>query len=141
MQHQFLSDEWIEAALGLQDTYADRVPEPDSAITMNLVITEHPFGDDSIDLHVDNSDGLPRIARGHLDGADVTITTDYATARELFVANDQQAAMQAFMTGRIRIDGDVAKMMAMQAAAATADEELAALRDQIATDLQNLTAD
>jgi hypothetical protein len=140
MTHAFLSDEWIEAALAMQDEFTDRVPAPSQIIAMNLIVNETPFGSDPIELHVDNSDGLPRIDRGHVDEADVTITTDHRTARDLFVANDQQLAMQAFMTGKIRVDGDVAKLLAVQASSMSTDETVATVRDEVASRLQALTA-
>ena len=37
---------------------------------------------------------------GHLDDADVTVTTDYETAKALFVEQDAAAGMQAFMPAR-----------------------------------------
>ena len=75
--HQFLSDAWIDAALELREEYLGRIPVPDQTITMNQVITEHPFGSDAIEMHLDTSDGVPKIDRGHIDGADVTVSTDW----------------------------------------------------------------
>ena len=52
--------------------------------------------------------------RGHLDSPDLTVTVDYETAKAILVDGDAQAAMQAFMSGRIKIDGDVAQLLALQ---------------------------
>jgi putative sterol carrier protein len=140
MTYAFLSDDWIDAALAMHDEFADKVPTPDQTIKMNLIINDTPFGPADILLHIDNSDGLPRISRDHVDGADVTITTDHPTARDLFVSGDQSLAMQAFMTGKIRVDGDITKLMAMQAGAMTSNEELTSVRDEVTRRLQDLTA-
>jgi putative sterol carrier protein len=51
---------------------------------------------------------------GELDPADLTVTTDWETARKVFVDQDQAASMQAFMSGKIKVQGDMMKMMAMQ---------------------------
>lgn len=51
---------------------------------------------------------------GHLEGQHLTVTVDYATAKAIFVDQDQQASMQAFMAGKIKVQGDMTKMMAMQ---------------------------
>jgi SCP-2 sterol transfer family len=51
---------------------------------------------------------------GELDEPDLTLTTDYGTAVKLFVDQDQAAGMQAFMSGKIKVQGDMMKMMAMQ---------------------------
>ena len=47
---------------------------------------------------------------------DLTLTTDYDTAKKIFVDQDQAAGMQAFMAGKIKVQGDMMKMMAMQTA-------------------------
>jgi len=134
--YPFLSDSWIDAALELGEEYRGRIPAPDITIKMNQVITETPFGADPLELHLDTSEGVPRIDRGHLADVDVTITTDYGTAKALFVEGDPAAAMNAFMTGKIMVEGDVAKLMAMQATAVTRTE----LQTEVATRLQELTS-
>ncbi len=55
---------------------------------------------------------------GHIEGADVTVTLDYATAKAIFVDGNPQAGMQAFMSGKIKVAGDMTKLMAMQSGAA-----------------------
>ena len=52
---------------------------------------------------------------GHLDSPDLTVTLDYATAKAILVEGNPQAGMQAFMAGKIKVDGDMTKLMAMQA--------------------------
>jgi putative sterol carrier protein len=54
---------------------------------------------------------------GELENADVTVTTDYETARKIFVDQDPQAGMQAFMSGKIKVQGDMTKLMMMQSTA------------------------
>ena len=51
---------------------------------------------------------------GHLESADLTVTVDYATAKAIFVEQNPQAGMQAFMAGKIKVQGDMTKLMAMQ---------------------------
>lgn len=46
--------------------------------------------------------------------ADVTLTTDYATAKQVFVSGDPNAGMQALMHGKVRVQGDMAKLIASQ---------------------------
>jgi hypothetical protein len=48
---------------------------------------------------------------GHLPKPDVTVSMGYGTARSLFVAGDVQAVMQAFLGGRVRVDGDLSKLL------------------------------
>ena len=64
--------------------------------------------------------------KGELENPEVTLTTDWETSRKIIVEQDQAAAMQAFMSGKIKVAGDMTKLMAMQSS--TADpvaEELA----------------
>ncbi len=49
--------------------------------------------------------------KGTTDGADLTLSTDIDTARAVFVSGDQQAGMQAFMAGKVRVQGDMTKLM------------------------------
>ena len=75
-----------------------------------------PFGDGERRIHIDTSDGSMVLDLGELENPDATITTDYDTAKKLLVDQDQAAAMQAFMSGKIKIQGDMTKLMAMQGA-------------------------
>jgi putative sterol carrier protein len=81
---------------------------------MNLTITEVPFGEGTIDAHMDTTSGELELDLGHLDGPDVSATLDYETAKAMMVDANPQAAMQAFMAGKIKLQGDMTKAMAMQ---------------------------
>jgi putative sterol carrier protein len=115
VSHAFLSDDWMAAARAIREEYKDQVPAPTAAIRMNQVITDVPFGDGTIKAYIDTSSGDLAMELGELDGADVTVTVDYATAKALFVEQDQAAGMQAFMAGKIKVQGDMTKLMMMQA--------------------------
>ena len=85
-------------------------------IRVNQIITDVPFGDGTVKSYIDTSSGAVVMELGELEAADVTVTTDYDTARKMFVEQDQAAGMQAFMSGKIKVQGDMMKMMAMQTA-------------------------
>ncbi len=111
---QFLSDEWVAAARDIYAAHAtDTPPTTTQDVQINLVVREAPFGDGTVQAHLDTTGAEPELDLGHIDGAPTTITTDYATAKSVFVEQDQQAAMQAFMGGRIQITGDMTKIMMM----------------------------
>jgi putative sterol carrier protein len=118
MPYQFLSDEWIEAAHQLREEFPDAAPVVGVPVRINLVVTEIPFGEGDIQAHLDNSAGDLRLDKGHLAEADLTVTVDYLTAKAILVDGNPQAAMQAFMTGKIRVDGDISKLMELQASSA-----------------------
>jgi hypothetical protein len=112
-KHAFLSDEWFAVVDQLVEVHGAEAPV-DIAITMNVSVTETPFGDER-HLHMGTRDGRVHWGIGHASDADLTLTTDYETAREVFVTGDPQAGMQAFMAGKVRVQGDLAKLMAVSA--------------------------
>ena len=95
---------------------AEPVP---AAVTINLVVNDGPFDDEPITSYVDTRSGVLVIELGSLDEADVTVTTDYETAKSLFLATDTTAGMQAFMAGKLVIQGDMMKLMVLPTIAAT----------------------
>ena len=110
-QLPFLSDQWLDAVFALQAEYRERVPAPLVKMKLNQEVTAAPFGDGVVKLHIDTTSGKAILGRGHLEGADATVSLDYATAKALMVNQDQQAAMQAFMQGKIKVQGDMSKVM------------------------------
>jgi putative sterol carrier protein len=74
-------------------------------------------------------DGNPIFGQSHLDGADVTLTTDYSTARDVFVSGNQAAGMQAFMAGKVKVQGDMTKLMASQGAGGGNNELTTAIQE------------
>jgi putative sterol carrier protein len=63
--------------------------------------------------------------RGLADGAATKLTVPYDTAKGMFIDGNQQAAMQAFMSGQIKVEGDMSKLMAMQSAGGPSPEQTA----------------
>lgn len=114
-KYPFLSPEWVEAAKTIREDYRGKIPATAHVMRLNQVITEVPFGDGTINAHVDTTAGELEMELGHLDGPDLQVTLDYATAKAIFVEGNPQAGMQAFMAGKIKVEGDVTKLMAMQA--------------------------
>ncbi|HEY1634653.1 MAG TPA: SCP2 sterol-binding domain-containing protein [Acidimicrobiales bacterium] len=114
-KYPFLSPQWVEAAKTIREDYRGKVPLTAHVMRLNQVITEVPFGDGTINAHVDTTTGELEIELGHLEGPDLQVTLDYATAKAIFVEGNPQAGMQAFMAGKIKVEGDVTKLMAMQA--------------------------
>lgn len=110
----FLSDEWVQEARRLRAEYEGKVPPASFVIRMNQIITDVPFGDGRVLAHLDTSSGEPELDLGHLDQPDLTVTTDYLTAKAILIEGDTQAAMAAFMGGRIRVDGDITKLLTLQ---------------------------
>jgi putative sterol carrier protein len=134
-KYPFLSDEWLEAAKKIREESAGDATPPAHSVRMNQVITDVPFGEGTINAHMDTSGGEMQMDTGHLENPDLTVTLDYATAKAILVDGNPQAGMQAFMAGKIKVQGDMTKMMAMQQG--TPDPNQA----EIAKKIQEITAD
>ena len=114
-KYAFLSDEWMTEAKKIREEYRGKTPAPAHAVRMNQVITDVPFGPGTLEAHMDTSSGELEMDTGHIENADVKVTLDYETAKAIFVEGNPQAGMQAFMAGKIKVEGDMTKLMAMQA--------------------------
>lgn len=107
-KHPFLSDEWFAIVEHLVEEHGNAVPAPDMMV--NLVVTSTPFGDER-KLHLGARDGTITWGIGSHPGPDLTITTDYDTAKDVVISGDPQTGMQAFMAGKVKIQGDLSKLM------------------------------
>ena len=110
---KFLSDPWFDQVEKLRAA-AGEIPVPDAVkgLKVNMVVTGHPDGEKHI--HIDSGE----FKRGHAEGAPTKMTVPYEVAKKTFIDNDAQAGMQAFMSGQIRVEGDMSVIMRMQAAGA-----------------------
>ena len=122
-QHVFLSDGWVEAARALYEQHAVSVAYK---IRMNQVITACPFEPSEVHMYMDTTDGSMNTGKGELENPEVTLTTDWDTSRKIIVEQDQAAAMQAFMSGKIKVTGDMTKIMMMNANPPTDAQKAAA---------------
>ena len=95
-----------------------------------MVVTGGPEGDR--ELHVAGG----TFGAGLKDDAPTKLTVPYDVARNMFVNGDQAAAMQAFMGGKIKVEGDMSKLMAMQSGGAGGADS-AAIQEK----LRAITAD
>lgn len=114
--YAFLSDEWVQAARAIRDEYQGRVDALPLSVRMNQIITDVPFGTGVVHAHLDTSGGFLELELGHLESPDLTLTLEYVTAKAIFADGDMQAAMAAFLSGRIMVDGDVTKLLELQSA-------------------------
>ena len=120
MAYKFLSDEWMDEAKKIREEYTGKTPPAAHAVKMNQIITDVPFGEGTIEAHMDTA--RRRAGDGHRatsTAPTLTVTLDYETAKAIFVEGNPQAGMQAFMAGKIKVQGDMTKLMAMQPAPPT----------------------
>ena len=115
----FLSEEWTSAAKAIESQLGEDpeagVTTPAQSIRMNLVVTEVPFGESNVEAHLDTSSGQIKLDLGHLETPELKVTLDYPTAKAILVDGNFQAGMQAFMQGKVKVEGDMSKLLQLQA--------------------------
>jgi hypothetical protein len=108
MPYQFLSDEWFQEVDRLIAAAGDlKIPDAMKAVEVNVTVTA-PGGNTELFM----KDGL--FTRGHQPGAPTKLTIESALARKIFVDGDAAAGVQAFLEGKMQVEGDLAKLVAMQ---------------------------
>ena len=123
MPNPFLSDAWLEDVKKISEESGAGGMMPESA-EINMVVTGGPDGDK--ELHVKGG----QFNTGLID-APTKLTLPYDVAKDMFINGNQQAAMQAFMSGKIKVEGDMTKLMAMQGGAAPDPAAAEALQKKI----------
>ena len=106
----FLTDDWFANVEKLTAEAGDlNLPASLSNLALNLVVTG---GEGTTELALDSG----KIVKGASANAKTTLTLDAETLRKVFLEFDIAAAMQAFMTGKIKVQGDMSQLMALQTA-------------------------
>jgi len=134
-KYPFLSEEWVAEAKKIREEFEGQAPAPPHVVRMNQIITEVPFGDSDINAYMDTSGGGMEMDLGELENPDLTVTIDYVTAKAIIVEGNPQAGMQAFMAGKIKVQGDITKLMAMQ------QGPIDAVATEVAARIKEITAD
>lgn len=108
MSYAFLSPEWFtkvdELIAGAGDL---QIPDAMKAVEVNVTVTS---ADKQTPLFM--KDGL--FTQGHKPGTTTSLTLSEELARKIFVEADMAAGVQAFLTGEMKVEGDLAKLVAMQ---------------------------
>lgn len=120
---KWLTQEWMDEQTKLA---ADQPERPGASARMQYVITGGPEGD--IKYYWVLEDGHLRENKlGVLDDAELTLTQSYEDAQKVQQGElDEQAA---FMQGRVKVEGNMAKLMALLPI--TSSPEYRELQDKI----------
>ena len=124
----------MAAAHEIRERYHDQLPEITVSVRINQVITDVPFGDGTVTAYIDTSAGEFQLEIGELEQPDAVLMTDYATAKAMMVDQDPTVAMQSFMAGKIKVQGDMMKLMAMQTALPSNE-----FSEQVAAEIRAIT--
>jgi putative sterol carrier protein len=112
---KFLSAEWaqeLQERLNANPTFTQAIGS--QSVKIQQVITGNADGTSQYWLRLEN--GRVELGVGELEGPDATITQDYDSAVAL--ARSELNPVTAFMTGRIRIAGNMMILMGLQNALA-----------------------
>ena len=107
----FLSEEWlaeVERRLNASDAFRSRATV-DATIQQ---VVPAPDGERRYWIRVEG--GTVRVGPGEAADADVTITQDLAVATAM--SKRELSPVSAFMTGRLKVAGDMGLLMKLQAA-------------------------
>lgn len=114
---KFMSKEWFEKVNELREAAGDiETPSALHDLVINITVTDTDEGE----KHMSLVSGM--IEEGHHDGAPTTMILPVDLAHRIFIDNDQSAGMQGFMSGQIKIEGDMSKLMALQTAQPSGDQ-------------------
>ena len=113
MAVKFLSTEWAEAVkaeLNANDAFRQAATQK---ATIQQVITSN---DGASDTHywIEIADGAIDMGVGDAAAPDATITQSYETAVKL--AKSELSVVTAFMTGKVKVGGNMGLLMALQGA-------------------------
>ncbi|HUG31869.1 MAG TPA: SCP2 sterol-binding domain-containing protein [Acidimicrobiia bacterium] len=110
---KFLSEEWaqdVTTALNSHEGFKNAIGAADLGIQFS---TEgSPDGD--VDYYLKSSGGTTNVALGALEEADVTVKQSYDTA--VAISKGELNTQTAFMTGKLKVSGNLAKLMMHQSA-------------------------
>jgi len=112
---KFLSEEWaqgVSSKLSVHDGFKNAIGAADLAIQFET--EDGPDGE--INYYLSASGGNTTMALGDLDDPDVTVKQSYDTA--VAISKGELNTQTAFMTGKLKVSGNLAKLMMHQSAIA-----------------------
>ena len=115
MGHEFLSESWFAEVEKLRAAANPEVPAAIKDLVINVEVTGGPSGTVAARMAAGS------LEPGFADDAPTKLIIAHDVARKMMVEGDQAAAMQAFMSGQIKVEGDMSKVMAMQGAGAPSE--------------------
>jgi putative sterol carrier protein len=110
---KFLSTDWADSvttALNGHDGFKNAIGA--AALSIQFQTEGGPDGD--VDYYLATRDGTASVALGEVDSPDVTVKQSYDTATA--ISKGEMNTQTAFMTGKLKVSGNLAKLMQHQSA-------------------------
>ena len=124
---RYLTQEWLDAAQRAVDADTTlAAATADVALTVQQVVTGGPDGDAAYHVVVDH--GTVRVVNGESTDPTVTFMQNWETATA--IGRGELSAQGAFMTGLIRVRGDLPKLVEHGSVFGGVDDVFAELRTQ-----------
>ena len=112
MAVKFLSEEWAQAvteALNSSDDFKRAAGS--QTVKLQQVVTDSPDGGEArYYFNLDN--GSAQVGLGEISDAEATLTQNYETAAA--IAKEELNPTNAFMQGKLKISGNMMKLMQLQ---------------------------
>jgi putative sterol carrier protein len=110
---KFLSAEWANAvteALNIHDGFKNAI----GASALSIQFHTEGGQDGDIDYFLATRDGTASLSLGEVETPDVTVKQSYDTATA--ISKGEMNTQTAFMTGKLKVSGNLAKLMQHQSA-------------------------
>ncbi|MCO6503632.1 MAG: SCP2 sterol-binding domain-containing protein [Acidimicrobiales bacterium] len=112
---KFLSEEWaadVSRVLNEHDGWKNAI----GTASLGIQFETEDGPDGAVDYYLSAENGQTTMALGRLESPDVTVKQSYDTATA--ISKGEMNTQMAFMTGKIKVSGNLAKLMQHQAAIA-----------------------
>lgn len=107
----FLTEAWFSKVDELTTQAGDLNLSPAlQSLAINFIVSDVAKGVTELSL------ASGKFKKGLADNAKTTLNMDEDTLKKVFLQFDMTAAMQAFMTGKIKVQGDMSQLMTLQTA-------------------------
>lgn len=115
---KFLTQDWFDQVNELTDKAGDlNLPPAVKNLSINLNVSGLQDQPVSASFHGGT------IHQGSNADALTTLSLDAETLKAVFLERDMNRAMQAFMDGKIRVEGDMGQLMAIQTASPSSEQK------------------
>ena len=114
----FLSDAWFDKVVELTAAAGDlNLPPALAGIVLNMVVTGTENG--NVEMAINGG----KLEKGLNASATTKLTMNADVLKKVFLEFDMSAAMQAFMSGQIKAEGDMTKLITLQTARPSAEQK------------------